>query len=132
MCNVNARRPDRTTLAWNEIIPGPEFVSANQALVGKPAARTMIPPIRVPPPLSADWKENSFVVRPGINSATNQDLTRSGYLVSKEGSNCTDEEGQKFCCGKDINMELVRSTYIPSNDVVEGFEIEQNLPKSTV
>ncbi len=131
LCNVNARRPDRTTLAWNEIIPGPEFVSANQALVGKPAARTMIPPIRVPPPMSSDWKENSFVVRPGINSATNQDLTRSGYLVSKEGSNCTDEEGQKFCCGKDMNMELVRSTYIPANDVVEGFEIEQKLPKST-
>ena len=56
-CTKYAGRPDRTALFWDAIIPGPEFVSVNQALVGKPAARTMIPPIRVPPPMSSDWKE---------------------------------------------------------------------------
>ena len=71
---------------------------------------------------SSNWKENSFVVRPGINSQTNQDLTRSGYLVSNIGSNCTDELGQKYCCGKDMNMELIKSMYTPKQDTIEGYE----------
>ncbi len=107
---------------------GPSFYSANQALVGKPAERTMIPPIMVDPPLAESWKENGLVVRPGINSATNQDLSRSGYLVSGEAFTCTDSIGQESCCetfdsnGKDVNTSLVESTYPPARDIVENYE----------
>lgn len=112
---------------------GPGFYSANQALVGKPAARTMIPPVMVDPPFAESWKENSLVVRSGINHATNQDLTRSGYLVSGEAFTCTDTIGQNSCCetlvdGLDANMSLIESTYPPAYDIVENFE-EPKHPK---
>jgi len=113
---INSKRPIQPVLTPLQY--GPNFYSANQALVGKPAARTMIPPVRVAPAFSSEWRENSFVVRPGINSETSTDLTRSGYLLSKEAINCTVDQ---CCIPSDANMDLVRSTYTPLHDMVGGY-----------
>ena len=75
-CTKNTTNPFRIPARYNKLNYGPNFVSENQALVGKPAKRTLIPPISVPPAFSSNWKENSFVVRPGINSQTNQFINR--------------------------------------------------------
>ena len=114
ICNSSRSNPTVLT----PLQYGPNFVSVNQALVGKPAARTMIPPVRVAPAFSSEWRENSLVVRSGINSETSTDLTRSGYLLSKAAINGTVEQG---CIPSDANMELVRSTYTPLQDMVEGY-----------
>jgi len=114
ICNSSRSNPTVLT----PLQYGPNFFSVNQALVGKPAARTMIPPVRVAPAFPSEWRENSLVVRSGINSETSTDLTRSGYLLSKEAINGTVEQG---CLPSDANMELVRSTYTPLQDVVEGY-----------
>jgi hypothetical protein len=117
--NSNRQNPP----VFTQLQYGPDFFSVNQALAGKPAARTMIPPVRVAPAFSSEWRENSLVVRSGINSETSTDLTRSGYLLSKEAINGTVEQG---CIPSDANMELVRSTYTPLHDVVEGYTPAQS------
>jgi len=122
ICSKNISNPHRTASIYQEIIPGPDFFSVNQQMAGNPAKRTMVPPVLVPPPFSSEWKENSLVVRPGINSQTNQDLSRSGYLVSEDTHDCSDNIGQVWCCGdKDMNRELLRDTFTPGKDIVEDY-----------
>ena len=58
-----------------------DYIFQNKQLAGGEAARAKIPPIITPPIVSEEyWKINDFMVPTGINSATNVDLTRSGYL----------------------------------------------------
>jgi len=121
-CSRNSNNPARIATIYSQVNPGPDFVSVNQNLVGNPAKRTMVAPVRVPPPMSSAWRENSLVVRSGINTATNQDLSRSGYLVSQETYDCADNIGQTMCIGdKDMNLELLQDTFTPIEDVVENF-----------
>ncbi len=126
ICSRNTSNPGRTASIYSAVVPGPDFVSVNQQLVGNPAKRTMVAPVRVAPAHSSAWRENSLVVRSGINSATNQDLSQSGYLVSQDTYNCTDNVGQEMCIGdKDMNLELLESTFTPLRDVVENFSVPE-------
>jgi len=106
-CIKNTTNAQRFAGFYSQDEYNENFVSQNQKLVGKPALRTLVAPISVPPVVSSDWKENSLVVRPGINSETNYDLSRSGYTLSKEAQNCHLNQD-----GRDINMELLRSTFV--------------------
>ena len=42
------------------------------------------------------------------------------------------KKGQKFCCGKDENLNLIRSTYTPREDIVEGFEEREKQSKTLI
>jgi hypothetical protein len=125
-CSENTNNPARIATIYSQVNPGPDFVSVNQKLAGNPAKRTMVAPVSVPPPFSSAWKENSLVVRAGINSATNQDLSQSGYLVSQDTYDCADNIGQEMCIGdKDMNIELLQSSFVPRRDVVENFSVPE-------
>lgn len=123
-CTRNTRNPARAQSKYTELEFGPAFKSWNQALAGTPAKRTMVPPVMVPPLASDVWKETSLVVRSGINSQTNQDLGRSGYIISEDSAQCGDHCGEAALCGADIAKQLVESQYTPSNDIVEGYHAE--------
>ena len=125
-CVKNMIEPSSAAPKYEELEFGPSFKSWNQALVGSPAPRTTVPPILVPPPLSSEWKETSLVVRSGINTQTNQDLGRSGYIVQKDTSECGDHCGEAALCGTDIARELVESQYTPRANVVEGYHMEKH------
>lgn len=126
-CTINYDNSCLTADTITELVPGPGFFSLNQSLAGKPNPRTAIPPILVPPVASSEWRENAFVVRPGINSETNEDLSRSGYIVSKSTlEKCGDYCGETACCGKDISRKLLESTFIPSVDNVNDNIVVEN------
>jgi hypothetical protein len=70
------------TFTGNDFNNG-NYVSPNQALVGKPMPRTQVAPVIVPPSKCIDfWKPNDFVVHSGINSESTVDISRSGYLIT--------------------------------------------------
>lgn len=124
LCTKNASNPARVQSEYTELEFGPGFKSWNQQLVGKPAARTTVPPVMVPPPASDQWAESSFVVRAGINSQTNEDLGRSGYIIQSDTAKCGDHCGEAALCGADIAKQLVESQYTPASDLVEGYHKE--------
>ena len=116
-CTKNTRNPHRISNFKPQNQYNENYISRNQKLAGKPALRTLVAPVSVAPVVSSEWKENSLVVRPGINSETNYDLSRSGYVLSAEARNCHLDQGDK-----DMNMELARSTWVnkKSSHVVEN------------
>ena len=97
-CQANVTNPHRAEVQYVELEYGPSFKSWNQALVGSPAPRTTVPPVLVPPPVSSEWQESSLVVRPGINTQTNQDLGRSGYIIQEDTAQCGDHCGEAALC----------------------------------
>ena len=69
---------DQKSLNYNN----PNYMSANQRLVGKPNPKTLIPPVIVPPPADLGfWKANNLIKHSAINTASQIDITRSGYKV---------------------------------------------------
>ena len=57
------------------------YIFQNKQLAGQESGRAKIPPIITPPIYSEEyWKINDYMVPSNINSQTNVDLTRSGYL----------------------------------------------------
>lgn len=109
-CTKNTTNPQRFANFYEQSEYNENLISQNQKLAGKPALRTLVAPISVAPIVSSNWKENSFVVRPGINSETNFDMSRSGYILSDQARQCHLEQGRK-----DMNMELTRSTFVNKN-----------------
>ena len=121
-CVTNASNPCRLPALYEQLDYNKNFVSLNQRLVGGPAKRTMVPPVLVPPLVSSEWRESDLVIRSGINTQTNDDLASSGYYVTPDAKECTDECGQIACCGKDIAKELIESNYTPIEDVVDDLD----------
>jgi len=101
---------------------GPSYRSPNQALVGQAAPRTAIPPVLVDPIFADSWKETDLVVRPGINSETNEDLSSSGYIVSGDTREmCGNYCGETACCGSDIATQLLESSFAPASGANKNF-----------
>ena len=114
-CSLNIPNPHRLPMEYAEPDYGPGFISANQQLAGPPSRRTMVPPVLVPPCWSSEWKENNLVVFPHINTETNEDLSRSGYIVTNPTKKeCGDYCGETACCGEDVAELLNRSTFAPA------------------
>ena len=113
-CELNTQNPARVPEVFQRPKYGPDYHSPNQALVGGPAARTAIPPVLVPPIWSPEWVETPFVLMSGINEETNEDLSASGYTVSKGTlEHCGDYCGETACCGRDVARELLDASLVP-------------------
>jgi hypothetical protein len=65
------------------VVVDDSYTSPNSKLVGKQNPKTLIPPMITTPCYSLDWRSSDMVVPNRINTRTNDDLYRSGYL-SKE------------------------------------------------
>lgn len=68
---------------------GPDYVSMNQSLVGRPSMKTTIPPLIAAPSHDSVWKENDFVIQSGINRETNFDYFRAGYNYGTLPTKCS-------------------------------------------
>lgn len=118
---------------YSEIEPNENFYSVNQALAGPPSKRTLIAPVSVAPISDETWRANNFATRSQINTETNVDESRSGYLISDETMACGDSCGQICCDGVDeVNCRLIESQLLPkrTHPIVENFE--SNISKPVV
>ena len=90
------------------IITGPDFVSSNQKLAGKPNPKTLIPPVVVAPPMDLEyWRKNNLVNHSHINIESNFDEYLSGYKTSD--------------CNNLIKTQIVQQKN-KDYDIIEPFE----------
>jgi len=107
------------------------YVFQNKQLAGGEAARAKIPPIITPPIVSEEyWKINDFMVPTGINSETNVDLTRSGYLQNGcyNGTEVMEPyvpEDQKSI----TRISIMSDQYTNNNEVVPSIQSAQPVPQ---
>ena len=94
-------RPDNYRFCNDDVAlgSGPDYVSTNQKLVGKPNPKTNVAPVVIAPPADLSyWKSSNLTVHSHINDQTQHDAYRSGYQVST-------------CCG---NLE--DTYYVPVDE----------------
>jgi hypothetical protein len=119
---------------YSQIDPNENFYSVNQALAGPPSKRTLIAPVSVAPISDETWRANNLATRSQINTETNVDESRSGYLISEETMACGDSCGQVCCDGVDkVNCRLIESQLLPrrvktvseniGKTLIENFEL---------
>ena len=103
---------------YTDLIPGPDFVSLNQNLVGKANKKTLIPPVVTPPICDLDfWKENNFINHSRINTESQHDTYLSGYKVSNccDTFNCT----PKISCQQNPN-QITENYNLYNDGLYEG------------
>jgi hypothetical protein len=82
-CNSDPQPFMNDDVNLDNFINNSTYKSMNQRLVGKPNPKTMVPPVIVPPIADMDyWKDNNMTTYQAINSQTNTDLYKSGYVES--------------------------------------------------
>ena len=105
-------------------VNSPNYVSANQKLLGKPNPKTRIPPVMVPPCVDLDyWRANNLVNLSVINSQSQEDGYQSGFQVSTCCSYLNDEYIDPKPVSK-RSREFYGKSIIPQkNETTENFEI---------
>ena len=103
VCNTQSKCP---TFCNDQVQLNPNYpppVSNNQALVGPPNPKTLIPPVIAPPPAALDyWRANNLINHSHINTESQHDTYLSGYQVSN-------------CCDR------IDACLVPENQVRENY-----------
>ena len=94
----------------NKVVVDNSYKSLNNKLVGGQNPKTLIPPMITTPCYSLDWRSSSMIVPSRINTRTNDDLFRSGYIST--GDNETESKPYTY----DKNLQIPQSsTYAGSS-----------------
>lgn len=105
----NCRKSCDKEILLDEYKGDPEWMSENQKLVGQPNPKTKIQPVIAPAILDLDyWRGTNLVTYPQINQQTNIDVYRSGYHVS---SNCENSSNQKHLSFIDDEYRYKKSNF---------------------
>ena len=94
-----------------------DFTFPNKILAGNEGNRPKIAPVITPPIYSSEyWRPNDYVVPSGINTQTNTELTRSGYLTRDDcpTTNCNTVE--KYTGKQYLNNQQQKSSIILTYD----------------
>lgn len=107
---------------YNEINPGPNFISKNKQLTGPPHPRTFTKPVIVKPAYDLNsWRDNNNIVFSQINKQTNEDLYYSGV---EPATCCGDLENAYLIPDSDYNTNMNSvelPNYIIKQDIIEDF-----------
>lgn len=100
-------------------VNNPNYVSANQRLVGQPNPKTKIPPVMAPPCMDLDyWKANNLVVFSHINAQTQEDAYQSGF----QESTCCQYLNDEYIDPNPVSQRVTRQTEDPFL-VKENFDV---------
>lgn len=125
----------------NDVRPVPmnqDYVSVNHALVGKPIGLTYENPVIIAPAMAWDYWSTPNVIPTGINTETNFDAFRSGYMTCGSDGNdvkesfdlptkpITDDKGTPkiWVNEKGTEGDMVTCTYNPNQ------MMEYNIPSN--
>ena len=115
------------------------YVSKNQMFAGPANPKTLIAPVIVPPIADLEyWKNNNLTVLSQINTETQRELYRNGYIVNTKCGNRVDN-GVQFhpladtgspALPSERNLERINENYERENYERENYERENYEPEN--
>lgn len=118
----NCRKLNTDPFRVKPVIVNEKMRSYNHELEAGQNPKTRIPPMVTRPMYDLDWRASTMVVPNKINAKTNENISKSGYILSQP-----EPEGQthaKFTMIKDRKMGQQYGEDIVNKDIVEHYDVE--------
>jgi hypothetical protein len=101
------------------------YVSKNQMFAGPANPKTLIAPIVVPPIADLEyWKNNNLTILSQINTETQRELYRNGYIVNTKCGNGVQFHPLADTGSEALNLEFIDEKDESENDESENYEHE--------